>query len=93
MLIEKGLTPTTNLQPTSIINPERSILGSTFNKNNKTVLGIGLVAGLGYMAFKSTRFEKEDPNENLPVSYQFYDEQYLGTGFVEFRERNKRYMY
>lgn len=58
-------------------------------KTKATVLG-GIGAGLAYMAFQG----KPAPNEKdySNVSQQFYDDQYLGTAFVDFKERNKHYM-
>ena len=56
-------------------------------------MGLAAVAGLGYMAFAPGPKQIEEQNQDLPVYSNFYDEQYLGTGFVEFRERNKRYVY
>lgn len=59
---------------------------------NKTKGGIigGALLGLGYMMAKGSP-QKQDSNSY--VSEQFYDEQYLGTQFVNFNERNKHYMY
>ena len=42
------------------------------------------------MAFQGRPDPVEKNYDN--VSEQFYDEQYLGTAFVDFRERNKHYM-
>lgn len=58
-------------------------------KTKATVLG-GLGAGLAYMAFQSRPQPIQENYDN--VSQQFYDDQYLGTAFVDFRERNKHYM-
>lgn len=79
---------------TSIVAKKEGMLASTFNgKNNKVLMGLAVVAGLGYMAYSPAPKQIEDENQDLPVYSNFYDEQYLGTGFVEFRERNKRYVY
>lgn len=79
---------------TSIVAKKEGMLASTFNgKNNKVLMGLAAVAGLGYMAYSPAPKQIEDENQDLPVYSNFYDEQYLGTGFVEFRERNKRYVY
>lgn len=56
-------------------------------------LGLAGLAGMALNPGKVNDSTKEDKYKDVPVSYQFYDEQYLGTGFVEFRDRNKRYMY
>lgn len=58
-------------------------------KTKATILG-GIGAGLAYMAFTPTPAPTPDRSDN--VSTQFYDEQYLGTAFVDFKERNKHYM-
>lgn len=78
----------------SIVAKKEGVLASTFNgKHNKVLIGLAAVAGLGYMAYSPPPKQIEDENRDLPVYSNFYDEQYLGTGFVEFRERNKRYVY
>lgn len=59
------------------------------NKTKATILG-GIGVGLATMAF-TTKPEPNFSNSNN-VSDQFYDEQYLGTAFVDFKERNKHYM-
>ena len=56
-------------------------------------LGLAGLAGMALNPGKVNDSTKEDKYKDVPVSYQFYDEQYLGTWFVEFRDRNKRYMY
>lgn len=76
---------------TTIVNKSGQLLESSFNKGNKAMVAVAAVAGLAYMAFRSPPPEKEENNE--PVYENFYDPQYLGTGFVEFRDRNKRYVY
>lgn len=58
-------------------------------KTKATILG-GIGAGLAYMAFTPRPNPTQDRSDN--VSTQFYDEQYLGTAFVDFKERNKHYM-
>ena len=66
------------------------VLGKKVQKKTvKTaVAGIGL--GLAYAAFQDNPHPVVKDNEN--VSQQFYDDQYLGSAFVDFRERNKHYM-
>ena len=52
----------------------------------------GTAATLGVMAMTGNP-DKNEVDQNAPVFENFYDEQYLGTAFVEFRDRNKRYVY
>lgn len=59
-------------------------------KSKATILG-GLAVGLGYMALSPKPSQQMERNYDN-VSEQFYDEQYLGTAFVDFKERNKHYM-
>lgn len=67
-----------------------TLLGKEMKPKTKaTILG-GLGVGLAYMAFSTT--PKPLPDTSGNVSEQFYDEQYLGTAFVDFKERNKHYM-
>lgn len=88
-----------NLLPKSvatIINktglpPDALVEGSNFKNSGKVALGVLGLAGLGAMMLTPAPKQKEENND--PVFYNFYDEQYLGTGFVEFKERNKRYVY
>ncbi len=58
-------------------------------KTKATILG-GIGAGLATMAFTQRPHPQDERYNN--VSEQFYDEQYLGTAFVDFKERNKHYM-
>ena len=58
-------------------------------KTKATILG-GIGAGLATMAFTQRPHPQDERYSN--VSEQFYDEQYLGTAFVDFKERNKHYM-
>ena len=67
-----------------------TLLGKEVNRGTKTGLIVGGLLTLGYMAMKDS---PEKRSENSYVSQQFYDEQYLGTQFVNFNERNKHYMY
>lgn len=55
-------------------------------------LKIGAIAalGLGYMAMKDS---PNNPKTNNYVSQEFYDDQYLGTVFLESEDRNKHYIY
>ena len=55
---------------------------------NKVLIGGAL--GLGAMAMTTRPAPVEQDTSN--VSENFYDEQYLGTAFVDFKERNKHYM-
>lgn len=59
-------------------------------KTRTTILG-GVGAGLAFMAFQDRPHPVQN-NKYDNVSENFYDEQYLGTAFVDFRERNKHYM-
>lgn len=62
---------------------------SVTRKTRATVLGVA-GAGLAVMAFQD---RPEPTTKNYDnVSENFYDDQYLGTAFVDFRERNKHYM-
>lgn len=76
-----------------LVNP---VFNSAKESGGKApLMALGL-AGLAAMALNPGKVDNstaEDKYKDVPVSYQFYDEQYLGTGFVEFRDRNKRYMY
>jgi hypothetical protein len=57
----------------------------------KKGLALGAIgAGLLYMGIQSRPEPIEKNTDN--VSENFYDEQYLGSAFVDFRERNKHYM-
>ena len=58
-------------------------------KTKATILG-GIGVGLATMAFTQRPHPQDERYSN--VSEQFYDEQYLGTAFVDFKERNKHYM-
>ena len=58
-------------------------------KTKATILG-GIGVGLATMAFTQRPHPQDERYNN--VSEQFYDEQYLGTAFVDFKERNKHYM-
>lgn len=84
-----GMTPT----DVPLINNNQSptISEDIKSKLSKKQLGLGILgAGLAYMAFQSRPEPIEKNYDN--VSQQFYDDQYLGTAFVDFRERNKHYM-
>ena len=71
-------------------NNKTTLFGKEVSKGTKGSLIVGGLLTLGYMAMKDSP-EKRD--ENSYVAQQFYDEQYLGTQFVNFNERNKHYMY
>lgn len=66
------------------------LLGRQMSRKAKVSIIGGTILGLGYMWGKDSPEKQE---ENSYVSQQFYDEQYLGTQFVNFNERNKHYMY
>lgn len=71
-------------------NKKTELFGKEMKMKTKaTILG-GIGAGLATMAFTQRPHPKDDNYNN--VSEQFYDEQYLGTAFVDFKERNKHYM-
>jgi len=71
-------------------NEKTSLLGKEMTRKTKaSILGAG-VAGLAYMWLKPAPKQTEDQGY---VAEQFYDEQYLGTEFVNFNNRNKHYMY
>ena len=64
------------------------LFGIDMSKKSKyTILG-----GLGLAAMAFTSRPHPAPNNDGHVSEQFYDEQYLGSAFVDFKERNKHYM-
>ena len=76
-----------------LVNPVFKQAGEASAKAPLAAVGL---AGLAFMAINPGKVNdstEKDKYKDVPVSYQFYDEQYLGTGFVEFRDRNKRYMY
>ena len=84
-----GMTPT----DVPLINNKQSatISEEVGSKLTKKQLGLAaLGAGLAFMAFQGRPEPIEKNYDN--VSQQFYDDQYLGTAFVDFRERNKHYM-
>lgn len=66
------------------------LFGRQMSRRAKVGIIGGAILGLGYMWNKDSPESKE---ENSYVAQQFYDEQYLGTQFVNFNERNKHYMY
>lgn len=71
-------------------NEKTSLLGKEMTRKTKvSLLGAG-VAGLAYMWLKPSPKQEEGQGY---VAEQFYDEQYLGTEFVNFNNRNKHYMY
>lgn len=72
--------------PTDALVENRGFAGG-----GEVALGLAGVVGLAAMMLTPAPKQKEENND--PVFYNFYDEQYLGTGFVEFKERNKRYVY
>lgn len=79
----------TSLNEPSYLSEKTNFLGKEMS--NKTKFGIigGIGAGLAAMAFTS----RPHPNhEQGHVSEQFYDEPYLGSAFIDFKERNKHYM-
>lgn len=84
-----GMTPTDvpliNNKQSATISEE---VGSKLTKKHMGLAALG--AGLAFMAFQGRPEPIEKNYDN--VSQQFYDDQYLGTAFVDFRERNKHYM-
>lgn len=71
-------------------NEKTTLLGKEVSRKAKaSVIGAG-VAGLAYMWMKPAPKQTEEQGY---VAEQFYDEQYLGTEFVNFNNRNKHYMY
>lgn len=67
-----------------------NFLGKTVERKTRaTVLG-AVGAGLAFMAFQDRPAPVDKDYDN--VAQNFYDDQYLGTAFVDFRERNKHYM-
>ena len=82
--IPKQVVPlTTTLDTTRFLGKEVSA------KTKKNIL-IGGAMALGAMAL--TTKPDPSPDNSGNVSENFYDEQYLGTAFVDFKERNKHYM-
>ena len=53
-------------------------------------IGAAIALGLGYMAMKDS---PDTPQTNSYVSQEFYDDQHLGTVFLESEDRNKHYIY
>lgn len=51
------------------------------------------IAGLGLLGTMWLKGSPKDQEQNSYVSEQFYDEEYLGTQFINFDNRNKHYMY
>ncbi len=76
-----------------LVNPVFNSAKESGGKAPLMALGLAGLAGMALNPGKVDNSTEEDKYKDVPVSYQFYDEQYLGTGFVEFRDRNKRYMY
>ena len=68
-----------------------SLFGKTMKKKTKYAILGAAAAGGAYMWAKPrpTPLPEQEP----PVYENYYDEQYLGTAFVDFKERNKRYAY
>lgn len=90
-LMSENQVNTNNIKPTNSFWDQKTTL---FDKEMKvktkaTILG-SIGAGLAYMAMTPTP-PPQDYNDNN-VTQQFYNEQYLGTAFVDFNERNKHYM-
>lgn len=88
------VAPVNPMKPTSYTsmywNEKTNLLGKEMTRKTKaSILGAG-VAGLAYMWLKPAPQQTEDQGY---VAEQFYDEQYLGTEFVNFNNRNKHYMY
>jgi hypothetical protein len=83
-----GTTPT----DVPLINKKQSatVAENIGSKLTKKHMGLAALGGLAFMAFQGRPDPVEKNYDN--VSEQFYDEQYLGTAFVDFRERNKHYM-
>lgn len=73
----------------SLLNSKPKTTGEG-KSNTKFALLAGVGAGLAYMWL--TPKPRENPYTDYNVSEQFYDDQYLGTAFVDFKERNKHYM-
>lgn len=67
-----------------------SFLGKDMKRKTRAGIIGSIGAVLAYMAITPKPAPLPNPNSN--VSEQFYDEQYLGTAFVDFNERNKHYM-
>lgn len=71
--------------------PSRFNIGDdSWLERNKKKLGIGAAAALLYMWNQDRPNPVEKDYSN--VSQNFYDEQYLGSAFVDFDERNKHFM-
>ena len=93
----EGISSNSNIlnENSSIINPtnKSSVIKEETKSWFKGKKGLALGAiggGLLYMAMQSKPEPIEKNTDN--VSENFYDEQYLGSAFVDFRERNKHYM-
>ena len=76
--------------PRPSTNDPIKFLGMEMKPTTKRNLLIGGGLALGAMALTTKPDPQPDNSGN--VSENFYDEQYLGTAFVDFKERNKHYM-
>ena len=93
MAPSQGTSPQSIVVPPGERNPAPSAIGAEADKfwtKQKKFLAGALGVGLAYMAFQDRPHPVERDYSN--VSQNFYDDQYLGTAFVEFNERNKHYM-
>lgn len=75
---------------TNFLDQKTSLFGKEMKMKTKASILGGIGATLAYMAGSTRPTPLPDNDSN--VSQQFYDEQYLGTAFVDFNERNKHYM-
>ena len=75
---------------TNFLDQKTSLFGKEMKMKTKASILGGIGATLAYMAGSTRPTPLPDNDSN--VSQQFYDEQYLGTAFVDFKERNKHYM-
>ena len=67
--------------------------GKEMNAGTKSKIKIAAAVGLGYMFLKPSHKQRpQDLSANQPVFENFYDQQYLGSSFVDFKDRNKRYV-
>lgn len=67
-----------------------TLFGKDMTKGKKYGILAG-IASLGYIALKGS--PNTPPDNDYYASEQFYDDEYLGTAFINFNDRNKHYMY
>lgn len=87
-ITENGLSK--SAMASDVWNETVELFGNKMKRKTRATLLGGIGAGLAFMAFQDRPEPQQKNYDN--VSQNFYDDQYLGTAFVDFRERNKHYM-